>query len=175
MSFTMTITASESFTLTHAKYLASKVTADMRRCQQLYGKPSDADRNDYGTELALMLRDNYVSSYEFGFKLDEQRVVSWHYAVTVNGLSGGADDRPGKIWPGVDVSKAYFFNFMSYSSSWWALSTEERQRIKDTMPVQRQSGNPPSDSLGYWESDLGYSANGTAMARRTFKPYTTLR
>lgn len=171
----MTRTVSESFTLTHAKYLAAKVTADMRRCQQLYGKPSDPQRNDYGTELALMLRDNYVSTYEFGFKLDEQRLVSWHYTITVNGLTGGADDRPGKIWPGVDVSKARFFNFMSYSSSWWALSPETRLRIESEMPFQRQSGNPPSDGLGYWESDLGYSASSTVMARRTFKPYTTQR
>ncbi|MGI8958356.1 MAG: hypothetical protein ACR2IV_01065, partial [Bryobacteraceae bacterium] len=38
----MTRTASESFTLTHAKYLASKVTADMVRCQQNYGRPSQS-------------------------------------------------------------------------------------------------------------------------------------
>ncbi len=43
----MTRAAVESFTLTQAKYLASKVTADMRRCQQLYGEP--------GTTLASII------------------------------------------------------------------------------------------------------------------------
>src|SRR5437870_569267 len=100
MSFTMTRTASESFTLTHAKYLASKVTADMLRCQQLYGSPSNGQINDYGTELALLLRDGYVAVYEFGFQRNDQRLVSWRYTVDSSGISA-TDDRPGRIVSGV--------------------------------------------------------------------------
>lgn len=72
MSFTMTRSATDSWTLTNAKYLASKVTADMIRCQQSYGEPSNDRINNYGTELALLLRDNYVESYEFGYKVSVQ-------------------------------------------------------------------------------------------------------
>jgi hypothetical protein len=107
MSFTMTRTVSETFTLTQAKYLASKVAADMRRCQQIYGKPTDSEINDYGTELAILLRDGYVKSYEFGYvrDADEERILTWRYAVDSAGELA-ANDRPGRIISGVNVSQA---------------------------------------------------------------------
>ena len=75
MSFTMTRSVSESWTLTNAKYLASKVTTDMWRCRQNYGLPSETAINDYGTELALRLRDGFVSKYEFGFEIENERLL----------------------------------------------------------------------------------------------------
>jgi hypothetical protein len=169
MSFTMTRTATESFTLTHAKHLASKVTADMKRCQQLYGRLTDCEINNYGTELALLLRDGYASEYEFGFQRDDQRVVSWRYVVDSFGLSA-VDDRPGRIVSGVDVASTKFFNFLTFSSAWANLSQEERDRIKSDLPIQRITGDPPKDGLGYWESDRSYSASGVSLGRKTFRP-----
>jgi Bacterial HORMA domain family 1 len=98
MSFSMTRAVVDSFTLTQAKYLASKVTADMRRCQQLYDEPSDAHINNLGTELALLLRDGYVKSYEFGFVryADDERILTWKYSVDSSGYIT-SDDRPGRI------------------------------------------------------------------------------
>src|SRR5688500_862487 len=60
MSFTMTRNATETFTLISAKYLASKVTSDMRRSSQLHGQPLESEINDYGTELALLLNAGYI-------------------------------------------------------------------------------------------------------------------
>jgi hypothetical protein len=170
MSFTMTRTASESFTLTHAKYLASKVTADMVRCQQNYGRPSQSDINDYGTELALMLRDGYVSAYEFGFAQDDQRIVSWRYVVDSSGLSS-ADDRPGRIISGVAVASASWFNQLTYASTWTALPQGERDRVRAGLPFQRVTKDGPKDGRGYWASDLNYSASGVSLGRRTFRPF----
>ena len=59
LSFTMTRSATDTWTLTNAKYLASKVTTDMLRCQQNYHEPDNDAINSYGTELALLLRDGY--------------------------------------------------------------------------------------------------------------------
>lgn len=168
----MTRTASESFTLTHAKYLASKVTSDMWRCQQLYGSPSRDQINDYGTELALLLRDGFVSAYEFGFQKDGQRVVSWRYTVDSSGLSS-ADDRPGGVVPGVNVSVASFFNQLTYSSAWVALPEAERDKIKAELPIHRVTKDGPKDGLGYWQEDRSYSANGVSLGRKTFRPYST--
>ena len=120
MSFTMTRTASESFTLTHAKYLASKVTADMLRCRQNYGRPAQADINNYGTELVLLLRDGYVAEYEFGFMQDNQRLLSWHYVVDSSGISA-TDDRPGRIVSGIAVADASWFNRLTFSAAWFVL------------------------------------------------------
>jgi hypothetical protein len=169
MSFTMTRTATESFTLTHAKYLASKVTADMKRCQQLYSRPTDSEIDNYGTELALLLRDGYVDWYEFGFAQDNKRVISWHYTASGTSLLGG-DDRPGKIASGADVLSARFFNFLSYSAVWYRLAKEERERIERELPIHRHAGEPPKDGAGCWAQDRCYSSNGVSLARKTFRP-----
>jgi hypothetical protein len=171
MSFTMTRTASESFTLTYAKYLASKVTSDMWRCKQHYGRPTENNINDYGTELALMLRDGYVAGYEFGFERGDQRVLSWRYAVNSSGDLQAADDRPGGVVGGVDVSSASFFNQMTTSSSWSQLSQEERDRISGTLPFKRAAKDGPKDGLGYWQEDRSYSSNGVSLSRKTFRPF----
>jgi hypothetical protein len=169
MSFTMTRTASESFTLTHAKYLASKVTTDMLRCQQSYREPSNDAINNYGTELALLLRDDYVESYEFGFRRESKRILSWSYTIDVTGLTS-ADDRPGRIVTGVDVSTASFFNYLTYSAKWGNLSQDERDAVRAGLPVQRVSCAPPGDGPGYWQHDLSYSASGVVLNRKNFRP-----
>lgn len=166
----MTRTVSETFTLTYAKYLASKVTSDMRRCQQNYGLPCDADINDYGTELALLLRDNYVAEYEFGFHINNERLLSWKYTVRNSDLAG-TDDRPGKILSAVDLSGASFFNQLSHSSTWYALSESERSEIETLLPIQRIPKSDLKDGKGYWLPDLSYSAAGRSLGRQTFRPY----
>lgn len=168
----MTRTATESFTLTHAKYLASKVTADMRRCQQIYGRPTDQERNDYGTEITLLLRDGYLGTFEFGYRKDGARVISWYYTVSNGGLEGGNDDRPGRIVSTAEITGASFFSFLSYSSAWDKLPADQRAAIARNLPVQRSTGAAPTDGLGYWEADLRYASNGVAVARKTFRPYT---
>ena len=165
----MTRTASESFTLTSAKYLASKVTADMRRCGQLHGRPTDSEINDYGTELALLLRDGYAKTYEFGFETDDKRVLSFYYEVAGSDLVS-SDDRPGKIYA-ASISNASWFNFLTYSDAWRRLSQEERDRYRSSLPIRRKSGSPPSDGRGYWEHDRGYSRDGVALRRKTCRPY----
>jgi hypothetical protein len=171
MSFTMTRTVSETWTLTYAKHLASKATSDMWRCYQNYGSPRPETINDYGTELALLLRDGYVAAYEFGFAKDNQRVISWRYTVDSSG-NITMDDRPGRIVSGVDTTGALFFNQLTYSDSWSKLTQEERDRVKAVVPVQRVTKDGPEDGSGYWQQDRTYSSNGVAMPRSTFRPYS---
>jgi hypothetical protein len=171
MSFTMTRTVTETFTLTHAKYLAAKVTADMKRCQQRYGRPSDNNINDYGTELAILLRDGYVSEYEFGYKRhDDERIVSWRYVVDGSG-NITADERPGNICGNINITGALFFNYLTKSATWCRLDDTSRRRIEGDLPVQRVSANPPKDSLGYWVSDKTYASTGVSLSRNTFHPF----
>jgi hypothetical protein len=173
MTGTTTYTTSESFTLTNAKYLCSKVTADMLRCLQAYGRPSEQNINDYGTELAYLLRDGYVEEYEFGFRRDDERLVSWRYKV-VHGSLNSTDDRPGKLLTGVDVATASHFNFLTYSSAWARLSQQDRERIEGSLPIKRTTGQPPKDGLGYWVEDRSYASAGVSMSRRTFHLYSTV-
>jgi len=167
-----TIAASQSFTRTHAKYLASKVIADLYQCARLYGRPSTDDVPDYEAELVELLAGGFVNEYEFGFKHDGKRVVSWQYRVTVGGdlIGGGTDDGAGGVYARAQVAGAEYFNFLSYSQKWFDLTSSDRDRIKEGLPISRAAGTLPADGNGYWAQDRTYTSSGTSVARRTFRP-----
>jgi hypothetical protein len=165
---TFSFTRSTSFTIVHARQLSSKVAADMHLCGLYYGKPTEEWIRNYAEELAQMLNYGYVEEYEFGYKRNERRVVCWRYVV-----QGGrflADGRPGKVVSYAAVTGALYYNFMSYSAAWFALSDRERSNFKATLPVQRSAGSLPSDGDGYWTTDHGYSAGEVGLGRRTYRP-----
>lgn len=167
-----TITATQTFTRTHAKYLASKVVADLYQCARLYGKPRTDEIADYEEELVVLLVGGYVAEYEFGFKRKGKRVVTWQYRVNAHGdlVGGGADDRAGGVYARAKLDDAVYFNFLSYSDKWWNLTPAARRAIKDRLPIQRSSGTLPADGDGHWVSDRTYSNGGVAVSRRTFRP-----
>jgi Bacterial HORMA domain family 1 len=162
-------TTSNSFTITHARYLASKVAADMHICAQYYGKPLEQRIREYAEELAQYLNEGYLAEYEFGYKRDNKRIVSWRYKVDGNGVLK-VDDRPGKIPPYVDVTGAIFFCFLTQNSSFFQLAQEQQDRFEAALPIRRFGGDPPSDGFGYWTSDRNYFAAGLGLNRQTFQP-----
>lgn len=170
MTTSYSYTTSETFTLTDARRLAAKVAADMHQCQRLYGRLTDTAIENYQEELTVLLHGEYVKSYEFGFKTkDERRVVSWFYTVGPSGdLEGG---RSGGLFPSADISSAVLFNFLSYSSKWFDLSSTERAKIKASYSVQRTDGSPPQDGDGYWDSSRHYASGGVAVTRKEFRPW----
>ncbi len=168
---TTSFTQSTSFTITHARHLSSKVAADMHLCAAYYDRPAESLIANYAEELAILLRDGYVSQYEFGFEKDSRRVLSWRYTVQSDG-SLSSDDRAGKLLSSIDVSGASFFNYLWYSSKWWALSKADRDSTKEKLPVDRATGDPPADGNGYWTSqDRQYSSSGVGLNRATFRPW----
>jgi hypothetical protein len=169
MSYSYTKT--ESFTITHARHLSSKVAADMYLCAQYYGKPTEDSIRCYAEELAQYLNEGYVEEYEFGYKRDGKRVVSWKYKVDANGVLT-TDDRSGKVVPYVDVSGATFFNYLTQNSRFFALTQDQRDKFKEGLLVERTSGDPPSDGRGYWTSDRNYYSGGQGLGRQTFQPLT---
>jgi hypothetical protein len=166
---TSTFTTSATFTLTHAKHLAAKVIADLYQCSVFYDRPAADDIGDYETELVEMLANEYVDTYEFGFKSNGKRLLSWHYTVGRDGgLHGDAD--AGGVYPKAAVADADYFNFMTYSDKWWGLSETKRADFKGRLPIQRTPGSSPDDGDGYWQVDHAYSAGGVRVARKTFRP-----
>ena len=165
-----TYTISETFSLSHARRLAAKVAADMYQCQRFYGYPTDTQIENYQQELTVLLHGGYVKSYEFGFKTkNERRVVSWHYTVGPSGdLEGG---RSGGLYPSADITNALTFNFLTYSSEWFALSQAERDKVKASYAVRRTDGSPPRDGSGYWDSSRHYASGGVAVTRKEFRPW----
>lgn len=159
-----------TFTLTHAKYLASKVATDLKRFQRLYGGvPSDQIIADYEGELTELLKHDGVDAATYGFK----RNGVWTQAVVKYVTSSGGvllvDDDPGKIRANLDVSGASFTSYLTYSQKWWSIPEPERAYIKARLPVQRTTGDEPGLETGHWQNDLNYGAGGRALARSTVK------
>ena len=166
---TNTVTKTTTFTITHARYLSSKVAADMHICAQYYGNPSETDIRDFAEELAQYINEGYVKEYEFGYQKSGKRIVSWRYKIDENGLIA-TDDRAGKVVPYVDITGASFFNYLTQNSRFFQLPLDQRLRFKAGLPVQRTNGEPPSDGSGYWTSDRNYYSSGQGLARQTFQP-----
>jgi hypothetical protein len=164
-----TTTETSSFTITHARYIASKVATDLKRFQRFYGAPNDGLIDRYEGELAGLLKHDAVDNVVYGF----QRNALWTPAsVRYRAIPGGAliaDDDPGKIRPGIDIGGASFTSFLSYSSKWWDLTQAERDRIRDGLPLKRPTGSEPNLESGAWSDDLSYSAGGRGLGRSSVR------
>jgi len=167
MSYTTTNTRTN--TRTWAKYLASKVAADLKRCQRFYGKPTDAQIDDFVDELTEVLVAGYLESIEYGFKKSERRVVTLRY--TVDSVGNLSDDRSGGVYASADITGASWFSFAIYNSAYFALTTSQRQEFKKKLPFDRTAGAEPTDGNGYWTADRSYSQDGSGVSRNTFRPY----
>ena len=169
MTYTYSATTTRTFTRTSARYIASKVVADLRRMLYYYGQPSEEWIDKYYEELTEMLAHGYVASVEYGFKQNGNRIVALHYTVRIDGTL--SDSRAGGVYARANISSAHWFSYMTYADKWWALSSEERRRFQAQLPVQRTPGDEPGDGYGYWADDRSYFADGVGTQRRTFRPY----
>ena len=166
MSYTTTNTRTN--TRTWAAYLASKVAADLKKCQRYYGKPSDAKIDAYVSEATEYLVAGYLDSIEYGFHRSDKRVVSLLY--TVDSRGNLSDDRSGGVYAYANVAGATWFSFSTTNYAYSALTPSERQAFEKKLPIDRAPGDAPSDGDGYWTTDRSYSQDGSGVRRQTFRP-----
>ena len=164
----MTSTHTSTFTIANARYVTSKIKADLKLLQMAYGAPADADIKDYGEEAAQLLNGGYLGTVAYGYRCDGSWVVALKYTAQSNGTLA-ADDRAGGIPRGVDISGAQCFSYLTYSTKWDSLSISERDRIKGSLPISRTPAPEPGTNGGYWSADRSYSYNGTGVARGAFR------
>lgn len=171
MTSSYTVSESTTFTLTHAKHLASKVRTDLMRINGLYnGEPSISDIDAYEGEITALLHKGYLKRVTYGFKRNGKYISPTLKYEAAELLGEGIDDRPGKIPIGADISGASFSSFLVYSSKWHDLSQSERNSFKNDLPVQRTNGEEPGIT-GYYSNDKVYSAAGQAMNRSVVRNY----
>lgn len=168
MTNTFTSTATQTFTRTSAKYIASKVAADLYRFHRYYGRPTEKQIADYDYELTELLAGRYVASVEYGFKSGNSRVLTLLYRVHTDGSI--SDASPGGVFARATVESATWFSFLEHTAAWSALTAAEQARIEGGLPFSRTSGTSPNDGAGRWVVDRGYAADGTGIQRRTFIP-----
>jgi len=165
---TSSYTLSDTFTITHARHIASRIAGDLRLLWLYYDKPSEAMIEDYLEEVAQMLAKGYLDTFEVGFRRNGQRMISLFYTAEADGTL--SDSRSGGVPRGADISGASQFSFMDYSQKWWDLSPADRDAFKATLPVDRTPGSAPTDGAGYWTADRSYAAGGAGVQRRVFVP-----
>lgn len=72
------------------------------------------------------------------------------------------DDDPGRGLPGRDISGATFYNHVTYSAAWDALSESQKDAFKRHMPFYRAGRAQPTVS-GYSVDDKTDSSGGRAL------------
>lgn len=172
MSYSYTVSSTQTFTVTHARHMSAKVATDLKRIQRLYvGGPSDLDIANYETELTEFLKVGYLGTVTYGFRRNGEWIEPTlrYTAQDLTGMSA-SDDDPGKIRASANVSGATFYSYLAYSSAWSNLSESEKDAFKKRMPFYR-GGAPEPGVSGYLQSDRTYSSGGRALNRSTVRSY----
>jgi hypothetical protein len=172
MASSYTLSASTSFTITHARHMAAKVAADLKRMQRHYGKPSDADIANYEEEVVQLLKAGYLGTVSYGYKRDGDWIEPT-LRYTAKDLMGGssADDDPGNIKPWADISGATFYSYLTYSAAWDSLTNYQRDTFKKSLPFYRGGASEPGIN-GYVEQDRTYSAGGKSLGRSSVRSFS---
>ena len=165
---TATATRSASFTNTDARYVGAKIGADLRLLNTLYGRPSLARIDDYIEEAALLLKESYLRTVDYGFRDDtaNEWTLRLRYTATVGGHL--LDSRPGSLPATVVVAGRDFYSYLTYSAAFHALSAKEQAAIRDRLPVTRTGAAEPTTGSGRFLSGHGYGRNGIGVSRDVY-------
>ena len=168
-----TTTKTETFTIAHAKRMASKVGTELTRLRRLYsefGAPDEPRIALFESEIAELLKAGFLKCVSYGFRKNGEWLFALKYHAAPDG-SLASDDVPGKVRPSMDFTVAPFLSFLEYDLSFYLLSGEARASFEAGLPLQRSAGTEPGIAAGYWSEDLTYSAGERALKRSTLKRY----
>jgi hypothetical protein len=171
MSYSFTSTETKTFTLTHAKHLAAKVAADLKRLQRLYGHITDERIAEFEGEVTELLRQGYLGTVTYGFQRDDKWIEPTLRYSASELANSGTDDDPGRVPPGKDISGAHFHSYLTYSAAWDALTADQRVAVKGQLPLQRVGGSEPAVNKGYFAEDKTYASGGRSLGRATVRSY----
>lgn len=167
---TATGTRTASFTLTDARYVGSKIGADLQLLNALYGQPARTRIDDYAEEVAQLLNGGYLGTVDYGFT-DEHR--TWKLRVRYTATVGGylTDNRPGKLPTAAEVSGYSFYSYLAYSTKYHALTPAQQSAVRETLPVTRGSADAPLLGTGRTDSGYGYARHGAGVTRNVFAAF----
>lgn len=171
MSYSFTATETTTFTLTHARHLAAKVTADLKRLQRLYGHITDERIAEFEGEVTELLRQGYLGTVTYGFQRDDKWIEPTLRYTASELADSSTDDDPGRVSPGRNISGAQFHSYLTYSTAWDALTADQRATVKKQLPLQRVSGTESAVSNGYFADDKSYWSGGRSLGRASVRSY----
>jgi hypothetical protein len=171
MSYSYTLSETRTFTVTHARHMATKVATDLKRMQRLYGRPSDSEISSYEAEITEFIKEGYLAIVTYGF-WREGDWIEPTLRYTARDLAGTTanDDDPGRVRPGANITDATFYTYMTYSAAWIGLSDPDKEAFRKRLPFVR-GGAPEPGITGYLSEDRTYSAGGRALIRASVRSY----
>src|SRR5260363_44476 len=139
-----TYSESTTFTVTHARHIAAKVSADLKRMQRFYGCPSDGEIAHYEAELIERLKAGYLGTLTVGF-LRDGKWIEPTLRYTARDLAGMADnnDDPGRVRPGLIVSQATFYNYLTIRLHGMPSLPMKRTRLKSACRSSARGNRNP--------------------------------
>lgn len=164
---TGSLTRSASFTITDARYVGAKVATDLRLLHNLYGRPTLATIDDFAEEVALLLKDGYLHTVDYGFC---DTTDAWKLRLRYRATTGGQllDSRPGSYPRDLPLEDYTFCSYLTYSTTFHLLDTADRARFEATLPFQRGTADAPTAYSGTTTSGHGYGRNGTGVLRDVY-------
>lgn len=171
MTGSFTISESQTFTATHARHMATKVSTDLRRLKSFYGQPTNNEIAQWEAEVIELLKAGYLGTLTIGFRRDEAWIEPT-LRYTARNLAGASanDDDPGGIRPGASVDGAYVYNYLTYSPAWYSADNAKREAFKRTLPFQRDDAPEPAVN-GRLVPDRTYSAGGQSLGRTSVRNF----
>lgn len=162
---TSTRTASASFTLTEARYVGAKIGADLRMMNSLYGRPALADIDDFTEEVALLLRDGYLGTVDYGFR--DASANAWKLRLRYTATIGGQllDSRPGSLPTTASVAGYGWSSYLTYSLKFLLLTSAQQATVKAGLPITRVGAAEPTAGAGSTQTGHGYGRNGVGVNR----------
>jgi Bacterial HORMA domain family 1 len=168
MSNSYTVTNTQTFTISNAQYLASRIAADLSIVKGYYGQLTDQQILDFSVEAAVLLYHGLLDNVKYGFQSGEQWVYALLYKVNHLNQLELASDAPGGIsFVSLPAGATWHSSLTSKSSD--SLSDEQVAEIKAALPVQRVTGAGPGTALGSWSADKNYGVNGVGLGREQFR------
>lgn len=165
---TSTRTATAAFTITEARYVGAKIGADLRMINTLYGRPALTKIDDFVEEVALLLRDGYLGTVDYGFK--DIGANAWKLRLRYTATIGGQllDSRPGTLPTTASVAGYGWYSYLTYSSKFNGLPTAEQGAVQDRLPITRVGAAEPTTGSGSTQSGHGYGRNGVGVNRNVY-------
>jgi hypothetical protein len=165
---TVTSTRTAEFTITDARYVGAKIGTDLRLLNTLYGMPSVTDVDDFAQEAALLLRDGYLGTVDYGFC--DTATGTWKLRLRYTATTGGQllDSRPGSLPAALAVAALDFYSYLTYSPTYHRLTAAAKGAVLSQLPFSRTPAAEPTAWGGYHTAGHGYSRNGAGVTRNVY-------
>jgi hypothetical protein len=167
VTYSQTSTRTTTFSLSNAKYVASKVQTDLRQLQRWYGHPSDARIANYHGELVVLSAGGFVELVKYGFRREDAWILTVEYRFRYDGTLVG-DSRAGGVRSSVNLQGAVFGSWLEHTRTWDDLSRTEREAVEANLPFKRVGAEESPYVAGSYMTDRTYSSNGSGASRRRF-------